>query len=81
MVMTDLIIGPLKRDPANSAKVIRIYNILANEPDTVAPFLVRKMIVNQRNGAKISWLTTGKVLRRFLLAPFSRRDIVSKYLQ
>jgi len=80
MVMTDLTIGPLKRNPANSAQVTKIYNILANEPDTVAPFLVRKMIANRKNGVKISWLTTGKVIRRFLLAPFSRRDIVSKYL-
>ncbi len=81
MVMTDLTIGPLKRNPDNSAQVIRIYNILANEPGTVAPYLVRKMIENRRNGAKISWLTTGKALKRFLLTPFSRRDIVSKYLQ
>jgi len=80
MVMTDLTIGPLKRNPANSAQVTKIYNILANEPDTVAPFLVRKMIANRKNGVKISWLTTGKVIRRFLLAPFSRRDIVSKHL-
>ena len=80
MVMTDLTIGPLKRNTENSAQIKRIYNILANEPDTVAPFLVGKMIVNKRNGARISWLTTGKVLKRFLLAPFSRRDIVSKYL-
>jgi len=80
MVMTNLTIGPLKRDPDNSAQIIRIYNILANEPDTVTPFLVSKMIHNRKNGAKISWLTTGKVISRFLLAPFSRRDIVSKYL-
>ncbi|MBE0667066.1 MAG: SDR family oxidoreductase, partial [Bacteroidales bacterium] len=66
MVLTDLTIGPLRRDPANSAQVTRIYNILANEPDTVAPFLVRKMIENRKNGAKISWLSTGKVICRFL---------------
>jgi hypothetical protein len=81
MVLTDLTLGPLRKDPANSGQIIRIYNILANEPDTVAPYLVRKMIENRKNGAKISWLTTGKIIRRFMLAPFSRRDIVSKYLQ
>jgi NAD(P)-dependent dehydrogenase (short-subunit alcohol dehydrogenase family) len=81
MVLTDLTIGPLKRSPANSAQVIRIYNILANEPDTVVPFLVSKMIANRKIGAKISWLSTGKVLKRFLLAPFTKRDIVSKYLE
>jgi NAD(P)-dependent dehydrogenase (short-subunit alcohol dehydrogenase family) len=80
MVLTDLTIGPLKRNPANSKQIIKIYNILANDPDTVAPFLVRKMILNRKHGAKISWLTTGKVMSRFLLSLFSRRDIVSKYL-
>lgn len=80
MVLTDLTMGQIRKDPERSKKLIKIYNILANEADTVSPFLVRKMIVNTRNGAKISWLTTGKVIRRFLFAPFSRRDIVSKYL-
>jgi hypothetical protein len=53
---------------------------LANEADTVAPFLVKKMIGNGKHGAKISWLTGWKVMKRFLLAPFSRRDIVSRYM-
>ena len=80
MVLTDLTMTQVRNDPEHSRQLIKIYNILANEADTVAPFLVRKMIANKRNGAKISWLTTGKVIRRFLFAPFSRRDIVSKYL-
>ncbi len=80
MVLTDLTMTQVRKDPEHSRQLIKIYNILANEADTVAPFLVRKMIANNRNGAKISWLTTGKVIRRFLFAPFSRRDIVSKYL-
>ncbi len=80
MVLTDLTMTQVRNDPENSRQLIKIYNILANEADTVAPFLVRKMIANKKNGAKISWLTTGKVIGRFLFAPFSRRDIVSKYL-
>ena len=80
MVLTDLTLGPIRKDPANSGPIIRIYNILANDPDTVAPLLVRRMIANKKNGAKISWLTTGKVITRFMFAPFSRRDIISKYL-
>ncbi|MDX9729518.1 MAG: SDR family oxidoreductase [Bacteroidales bacterium] len=80
MVLTDLTMGQIRRNPGNSKKLIKIYNILANEADTVAPFLVGRMIANRTNGAKISWLTTEKVIHRFLFAPFSRRDIVSKYL-
>ena len=81
MVLTDLTLDPIRKDRANSGKIIRIYNILANDPDTVAPLLVRRMIANRKNGKKISWLTPGKVFGRFMFAPFSRRDIVSKYLQ
>lgn len=80
MVLTDLTMTQVRKDPEESRQLIKIYNILANEADAVAPFLVQKMIDNRKNGAKISWLTTGKVIRRFLFAPFSRRDIVSRYL-
>jgi NAD(P)-dependent dehydrogenase (short-subunit alcohol dehydrogenase family) len=80
MVLTDLTMGQIRKDPEHSGQLIRIYNILANEADTVAPFLVQKMIDNTKHGAKISWLTNWKVIKRFLFAPFSRRDIVSKYL-
>lgn len=80
MVLTDLILDPLRKEPANRKEIIRIYNILANEPETVTPFLVNRMIANRENGAKISFLNPWKVTRRFLLAPFSKRDVVSKYL-
>jgi NAD(P)-dependent dehydrogenase (short-subunit alcohol dehydrogenase family) len=81
MVLTDLTLEPIRKDRDNNRQLIRIYNILANEPETVTPFLVRKMIENKNNGAKISWLSWWKVMTRFLFAPFSKRDIVSKYLQ
>lgn len=80
MVLTDLILDPLRNEPANRKEIIRIYNILANETETVTPFLVRKMIENRGNGAKISFLNPWKVTLRFLRAPFSKRDVVSKYL-
>ncbi|MDM8002157.1 MAG: SDR family oxidoreductase [Bacteroidota bacterium] len=80
MVLTDLTMTQIRKDPENSKQLIKIYNILANEADTVAPFLVKRMIENRKHGAKISWLTTWKATKRFLLAPFSKRDIVSRYL-
>ncbi|MBN2699165.1 MAG: SDR family oxidoreductase [Bacteroidales bacterium] len=80
MVLTDLTMSQVRSDPEKNRQMIRIFNILANEADTVAPFLVKKMIDNRKNGSKIAWLTTRKIMRRFLLAPFSKRDIVSKYL-
>jgi NAD(P)-dependent dehydrogenase (short-subunit alcohol dehydrogenase family) len=80
MVMTDLLIGPLRNNPERRKQMIKIYNILANDVDTITPFLVNGMTGNKKNGAKIAWLTKGKVMLRFLMAPFSKRDVVSKYL-
>lgn len=80
MVLTDLTLEPLRKDRDSNKQLFRIYNILANDPVTVTPFLVRKMTENKKNGAKISWLSSWKVMWRFLFAPFSNRDIVSKYL-
>ncbi len=80
MVLTDLLLDPLRKDPSNKKQMIRIYNLLANEAGTVTPFLSKKMAANKKNGAKIAWLTSGKVMIRFLMAPFSKRDVVSKYL-
>jgi NAD(P)-dependent dehydrogenase (short-subunit alcohol dehydrogenase family) len=81
MVLTDLTLKPLLEDPEKNRELIRIYNILANDPETVTPFLVRKMTGNRKNGAKISWLSSWKVMKRFITAPLSKRDIVSKYLR
>ncbi|HYW94389.1 MAG TPA: SDR family oxidoreductase [Bacteroidales bacterium] len=80
MVMTDMLLDPLKKHPEKNKDAAKIYNILADEPETVAPWLVDQMINNKKNGAKIAWLTRAKAFKRFALSPFRRRDIVSKYL-
>jgi NAD(P)-dependent dehydrogenase (short-subunit alcohol dehydrogenase family) len=81
MVLTDLTLEPLRKDRERNKQLIRIYNILANDAETVTPFLVRRMIKNNKNGVKISWLSSWKVMIRFIFSPFSKRDIVRKYLQ
>lgn len=80
MVMTDMLLEPLRKNPPNKKQLIRIYNILADDIETVTPFLVKNMTENKKNGAKIAWLTSGEVMLRFMKAPFSRKDVVSKYL-
>lgn len=80
MVLTDLILEPLRKESVKDKNVIRIYNILASEVEDVTPFLVRKMIRNRKNGAKISFLNPWKVIGKFIAAPLTKRDVVSKYL-
>jgi NAD(P)-dependent dehydrogenase (short-subunit alcohol dehydrogenase family) len=54
----------------------KIFNVLADMPESVAPFLVEKMLNNSKNDAHFVWLTNGKVLVRFVSSLFKSRKIV-----
>jgi NAD(P)-dependent dehydrogenase (short-subunit alcohol dehydrogenase family) len=75
MVTTDLLLGPYERGGADWERAKRIFNILADKPETVCPWLARKVLTNTRHGACLRWLTFPKILWRFLSAPFVRRDL------
>lgn len=75
MVVTDLLIGGYAGNDADFERAKRIFNILADHVETVTPFLAEKILANQKNGAAVAWLTTPKILRRFLTAPFNKRDL------
>lgn len=75
MVVTDLLLGQNEQSPEEWGKAKRIFNILADKPETVTPWLAQRVLENTRNGASIQWLTQGKIIRRFLTAPFSKRDL------
>ena len=55
-------------------KTKKFYNMMGDYPEDVAKFLVGRMLSNTKNNAHIEWLTGGKVMRRFLTAPFSKRE-------
>ena len=57
-----------------SEKTKKVYNILGDYPDVVANFLVNGMINNDKNDAKIEWLTNRKAAWRFMTAGFNKRD-------
>jgi len=80
MVLTDLLLEPLRKNPPNKKQMIRIYNLLANDIDTVTPFLVRKMTENKKERCKNRLADVRQSNDEFLMAPFSKRDVVSKYL-
>ena len=81
IVLTDFI---LKSDGMNREELLKnkfIFNVLADTPETVAPFLVKKMLANKKNGTRISWLTKPKIFWRFLTIPFTGRDVVKKVMK
>lgn len=79
MMLTDFITKTPDGEVAaieNDERFKKLFNILADKPETVAAFLVPRMLTNTRNDAQIAWLTNGKVMVRFMLAPFNNRKLV-----
>ena len=47
-------------------KFRKIFNILADKPETVAKFFVPRILRNTKNNALIAWLTNRKAVWRFM---------------
>jgi NAD(P)-dependent dehydrogenase (short-subunit alcohol dehydrogenase family) len=75
MVATKLITGQYEGHPEEWKRVERIFNILSDRAETVAPWLADRMLSNKRNGVRIQWLGRWKVMLRFLESPFHKRRI------
>ena len=58
-------------------KTKKFYNIVGDRPDVVADFLVAKILKNNKNNVHIQWLTTAKLLRKFMTAGFNKRNFFS----
>jgi short-subunit dehydrogenase len=54
----------------------KIFNILADRPETVAAFFIPRILKNKRNNAHIVWLTGGKSMLRFTTAAFRKRKLI-----
>ena len=77
MMVTDFTITRLERkDPAAWERTRRVFNILADPPETVAAFLAPRILAARKNGIHIAWLTTRKIMFRFLTAWLTRRRVM-----
>jgi NAD(P)-dependent dehydrogenase (short-subunit alcohol dehydrogenase family) len=75
MVVTDMLTNEEVRSTEDWEAAKRIFNILGDRVEVVTPWLARKVLTNERTGARIKWLTRGKITARFLAAPFRKRDL------
>lgn len=69
MMLTDFITKApdgKQSDVIEDNRFRKIFNILADKPETVARFFIPKMLKNTRNDRRISWLTNRKAAWRFL---------------
>ena len=75
MVITDLITDRYKDRPEEFERAKKIFNIIADRVENVAPWLAKAMLANQKNGAILSYSSSLKLLWRFASQPFAKRDL------
>lgn len=78
MVITDLIMDQYADRPQAWERAKRAFNIIADRVETVAPWMAEQVLANEKPGARITWLTRRKLIGRFLVAPFNRRNLFEK---
>ncbi len=73
MVVTDLLVQDYS--PEELAKAKKVFNILADRVETVTPWLADRILAGTKNGGTVAWLTTPKIMGRFLLGTVRERDL------
>lgn len=75
MVITDMVTGQYSGRPEDMERAKKIFNIIAERVETVAPVLADKILSNHKNGVRIAFSSPAKLLLKFIIAPFKKRDI------
>jgi NAD(P)-dependent dehydrogenase (short-subunit alcohol dehydrogenase family) len=75
MVATDLLRDRYRGRSVDWERAKRIFNILAERVETVAPWLAREMLANTKNGAILSYSPPWKIMWKFLRSPFIKRQV------
>lgn len=79
IMITDFIVNSFRdKKIILSEKNKKAYNILGDYPSPVAKFLVKKIVYNTDNNVRFSWLTTKRVLWKFIKRPFNKKDYFKK---
>lgn len=77
IVITEFITDQYKDDPQGLEDAKNVFNILGDKVETVTPWLVDKVLTNDKSGERFEWLTPFKVTKRFATARFNKRDLFS----
>ena len=79
MMLTDFITKTPDGDKSeviSDEKFKKIFNLMADKPETVAKFFVPKMLSNTKNDVQFAWLTNRKAAWRFMTAGFRRDKLI-----
>jgi len=80
MVLTDMLLDPVRENRSENRRLVRVLNLMAEEVEPVTEWLVEKIIENQVYNAILSYTSALSMFGRAIKAFFTNRDIVSKYL-
>ena len=75
MVVTDMLLRTVSDGSAESLKKKKFFNIMADEVETVAPFLTGKILAATAQSPRIRWLSKPRMMRKILVAPFRKRNL------
>lgn len=66
--------------PSERAKALKQLNFIGDHVETTTPWIVERILRERKQRHDITWLTSGRLLRRALaMLVGSRRDVVSRY--
>lgn len=74
MIITEGVVREIKANPENFAQSRNAMNNLVDTVEAVSPYLVRQILACEKSGAKIRWLTGGKIAMRMLKSKFKQRE-------
>ena len=75
MVVTELLTDHYRERPDEFKRAKRIFNIIADRIEVVAPWLVERMLTNNKSGVVFSFSNRWKIMWRFITDPFIKRDL------
>ncbi|HSF82061.1 MAG TPA: SDR family oxidoreductase, partial [Anaerolineales bacterium] len=80
MVVTDLITRQYEGRPEDWERARRIFNLIAERVEVVAPWLAEQILANRKHGRRLRYMSTWKMLTRLLALPFRKRDVFAQEL-
>jgi NAD(P)-dependent dehydrogenase (short-subunit alcohol dehydrogenase family) len=78
MVITDLVTRQYDGRAEDLVRAKRVFNIIADRVENVAPWLADQILRNQKSGVRINYFTKRKLIGRLFSAPFRKRDLFSE---
>lgn len=79
MMLTDFITKTPDGGPSEvilDKRFRRVFNILADKPETVAKFFIPRLLGNTRNNVQIAWLNNRRAAWRFMTAGLRKRKLL-----